>query len=98
MFESMYIDHQFNSEILLTFAALHDYRMSCCLLGLGDEFGYWVKPRSTMWFNHFLLTKYENNRWIEHFQMSKDTFMDICNQVKPLISKHDNRYRKTFFC
>jgi hypothetical protein len=47
-----------------------------------------------MWFRHFLLRKYENNRWIEHFQMSKNTFMDICNQVKPLISKHDNKYRK----
>jgi len=46
MFESLYIDHQFNFEILLTFATLHDYRMSCCLLGLGDEFGYWVKLRS----------------------------------------------------
>ncbi len=98
MFESLYRNHQFNFQILLTSITLYNYRMSCCLLGLGDEFGYWVKPRSTMWFNHFLLTKYENNRWIEHFQMSKDTFMDICNQVKPLISKHDNRYRKTFFC
>jgi hypothetical protein len=47
-----------------------------------------------MWFNHFLLTKYENNKWIEHFQMSKYTFMDIYNQVKLLISKHDNRYGK----
>jgi hypothetical protein len=35
-----------------------------------------------------------NIRWIEHFQMSKDTFMDICNQTRPLISKHDTRYRK----
>jgi hypothetical protein len=38
--------------------------------------------------------EYENSRWIEHFQMSKDTFMDICNQVRPLISKHDTRYKK----
>jgi hypothetical protein len=22
-------------------------------------------------------------------------FMDICNQMRPLISKHDTRYRKT---
>jgi hypothetical protein len=44
MFESLYRDHQFNSKILLMFVALHDYRMSCCLLGLGDEFGHRVKP------------------------------------------------------
>jgi hypothetical protein len=44
MFESLYRDHQFNFEILLTFIALHDYKMSCCLLGLGDELGHWVKP------------------------------------------------------
>jgi len=44
MFESLYKDHEFNSQILLTSIALHDYKMSCCLLGLGDEFGHWVKP------------------------------------------------------
>jgi hypothetical protein len=79
MSESLYKDHQFNSQILLTSVPLHDYKMSCCLLGLGDELGHWVKPQSTTWFNHFLLTKYENNRCIEHFWMSKDTLMDICN-------------------
>lgn len=26
--------------------------------------------------------------------MSKDAFMDICNQVKPLISKQDMKYKK----
>jgi len=44
MFESLYRDHQFNSKILQTFVALHDYKMSCCLLGLGEEFGHWLKP------------------------------------------------------
>jgi hypothetical protein len=36
MFESLYKDHEFNSQILLTSIALHDYKMSCCLLGLGE--------------------------------------------------------------
>ncbi len=94
MFESLYRDHQFNFEILLTFIALHDYKMSCCLLGLGDELGHWVKPWLVTWFNHFLLTEYENNRWGDLFWMSKYTFMDICNQMRPLISKHDTRYKK----
>jgi hypothetical protein len=44
MFESLYRDHQFNSQILLTFVALHDYKMSSCLLRLGDELDHWVKP------------------------------------------------------
>jgi hypothetical protein len=44
MFESLYTDHQFNSQILLTSNALHDYMMSCCLLGLGVKLGHWVKP------------------------------------------------------
>jgi hypothetical protein len=44
MFESLYKDHQFNSQILLTFYARHDYILSCCLLGLGVEHGHWVKP------------------------------------------------------
>jgi len=75
------------------FATLHDYKMSYSLSRLGEKLGHWVKLQLSTWFIS-LLTKYETNRWIEHFQMSKDTFMDICNQMRPLISKHESRYRK----
>jgi hypothetical protein len=59
MFESLYRNHQFNFQILLTSITLYNYRMSCCLLGLGDELGHWVKPWWATWFNHFLLMEYE---------------------------------------
>ncbi len=79
---------------MLTSIAIHDYRVSCSLLAIGEELGHGVKPQWITWFGHFLLTKYDNKRWIKQFQMSKDTFMDICNQVKPLISKQDMKYKK----
>ncbi len=27
----------------------------------------------------FVLTKYDGCRWIEHFTLSIDTFLDVCN-------------------
>jgi len=59
MFESLYRNHQFNFQTLLTFITLYNYRMSCCLLGLGDELSHWVKPWWATWFNDFLLMEYE---------------------------------------
>jgi hypothetical protein len=79
---------------MLTSIVIHDYRVSCNLLAIGEELGHWVKPQLITWFDHFLLTKYDNKRWIEQFQMSKDAFMHICDQFKPLISKQDMKYRK----
>jgi hypothetical protein len=35
-----------------------------------------MKPLTT-WFNHFLLIEYDDCKWIEHFSISKDNFLDI---------------------
>jgi hypothetical protein len=48
---------------------------------------------NTTWFNH-LLTSHDKSRWIEHFQMLKETFFDIYKQLKHLISKTNKRYKK----
>jgi len=66
-----------NLQALLTSIALHHHVMFYISLVIGSELGHWVKPHSTTWFSHFLLTKYDNTRWIQHFHMSKVTFFDI---------------------
>jgi hypothetical protein len=51
------------------------------------DLGYWVKPRSIVWFSRFLLTKYDDDYWVQNFRMTKRILLDIANQVRPMVVK-----------
>ncbi len=51
---------------------------------LSIELGYWVKPRNTTWFSRFLLTKFEEDRWLKRFHMNKMMFFSIINHLRPV--------------
>jgi hypothetical protein len=38
-------------------AMLHDFRLGHARSILNEELGFWVLPRSTAWFSHFLLSQ-----------------------------------------
>jgi hypothetical protein len=44
------------------------------------KFGNWVKTWSITWIFHFLMTQYEDFRWIDHFRIT-------CKFVEQLIAK-----------
>jgi hypothetical protein len=58
-------------RIAMSTAALYDYRLATGLLCFDDDLRYWVKPRCTLWFSQFLMSLYEDSRWIEFFRMDK---------------------------
>lgn len=60
----------------------------------GKVQSHWVKPQSTTCLNQFLLRKYDTNRWIQHVQMSKETFWIFVTKWGLLFSKHDTKYWK----
>jgi hypothetical protein len=39
------------------------------------------------------MTKYNRSRWIELFKMSKETFLDIVEHLRPTISCRNTNYR-----
>jgi len=47
---------------LVTSAALNSFRLCTSVHVLGDDLGFWVKPRSTTWFSRFLLEQYDKDR------------------------------------
>jgi hypothetical protein len=81
------------TQLLISTAALFDYRLSCSLLHLSDELRWWVKPRSMAWFSYFLVRQYDRQRSIQHFRMSKESVFDLCSALKPYIERRDTRYR-----
>ena len=81
------------AQLIVSTAALYDYRLSLSFLHVSDELRWWVKPRSMTWFSGFLMTVYDREQWVQHFIMSKETVFEICNKVRPLIEKKNTRYR-----
>lgn len=73
---------------------LHDMFIQRAGSILDCDLGYWVLPRSTTWFSHFLLTEYDDCRWVENFRMSKASIFSIANMLAPLIAKKDTKYRR----
>jgi hypothetical protein len=76
---------QKTTQVIISIAALFDYRLSFSCLHVSDALWWWVKPRSTTWFSHFLMTVYDGPRWIDHFRMSKEIVFETCNKLRPYI-------------
>jgi hypothetical protein len=76
-----------NCTLAISTAALFDYRLFAGLICFDDELRYWVKPRSTTWFSQFLMSLYEDSRWIEFFRMDKATVADA-GHVLLLVGLH----------
>lgn len=79
--------------VTVTRAALYTFRLSNVTSLLGDDLGYWVKPRSTAWFSRFLLDQYDDDRWITMFRMTKPAVFHLAALLKPRVQKKDTKYR-----
>jgi len=55
--------------------------------------GNFVNGKS-FWFEHMVLSHYENNIWREHFRISRQTFRFVCDLVRPHLARQDTNMRK----
>ena len=78
---------------ILTRAALHSFRLCNVCSLLGDDLGYWVKPRSTAWFSRFLLDQYDDERWVTMFRMTKPAVHSLATLLTPRVQKKNTKYR-----
>jgi hypothetical protein len=51
------------------------------VIGLGHEKRTWKKERSTDWFDHIVLETFDDDQWIEHFRMKRETFASLCRDL-----------------
>ena len=58
-----------------------------------DDLGFWVKPRSTTWFSRFLLSEYDDSRWVQMFRFTKPAVFALADLLRPTIQKKDIKYR-----
>jgi hypothetical protein len=80
-------------EVLRGAAIFHQYLIICNFeLLMSKEVGGRVKARSTTWYSNFLMTQYDNKRWVEHFQITKEIVLQLIEKFNPLIKKKDTKY------
>jgi hypothetical protein len=82
----------YDIQLVTSVAALHDYHLAFGLICFNNELRFWLKPRSIVWFSDFLISVYDDSRWIEYFRMDKAIVGDICYKLYKAIEKADTKY------
>lgn len=57
------------------------------------DLGDWMKAHGIAWFSQFMLTVVDNTRWIQHFKMTKDIVLRICQDLRPYIQYIDTNHK-----
>ena len=57
------------------------------------DLGFWMKLRSTIWFSQFLLGKYDDDRWIHLFRMTKSATFALAELLKLAVARQNMKYR-----
>ena len=74
-------------------------RTEACSFQFGRKFCKkkiaWVLERPQFWFEHMVLSHYENNIWREHFRISRQTFRFVCGLIRPHSSKKRYKHEKS---
>jgi len=60
---------------------------------ISKEVGDLVKAKSITWYSNFFMTQYDNQRWVEHFRMTKKVVLQFTKKLKCLIEKKVTKYR-----
>ncbi|KAL3689251.1 hypothetical protein R1sor_015560 [Riccia sorocarpa] len=58
------------------------------------DHGWWVKERSLLWFDYFLMQGYEEDRWLKCLLMPKEAFLSICADLHPAVRRQDICFRR----
>ena len=56
---------------------------------------FWIRPgRTGKWWQNFLDNIVVTEEWIENFRLSKETFTEICDELRHVLTKSDTPMRK----
>jgi len=79
---------------LLSFVVSHEYWMFFIYKTLWNKkFGNWVKTWSITWIFHFLMTQYEDFRWIDHFRITCKFVEQLIAKIKHFVEKKIITYK-----
>ncbi len=82
-----------STQFLFALAAFHDINLTSMLQPLLKDLGQ-VKPIST-WLFLLLFIKYNDDRQVEIFQMTKSILFHIIDRLQMMLVKQDTRYQES---
>jgi hypothetical protein len=73
--------------------ALHHVMMLSVFTIAGEDLGFWIRPRSTIWFSQFVVSEFEDGCWVQCFRMTKRAVFSLAEMLCLQIQRCDTRYR-----
>ena len=56
---------------------------------------YWIRPgRTSLWWDNFVSSMTVAEEWRENFRMSRESFMNLCDPLRPFLVKEVSCFRK----
>ncbi|XP_033985671.1 protein ANTAGONIST OF LIKE HETEROCHROMATIN PROTEIN 1-like [Trematomus bernacchii] len=52
----------------------------------------WMVDRATEWWN-VIVPSFTHTQWVENFRMSEETYVYLCNKLRPAMEKQDTSFR-----
>ncbi|KAJ7317228.1 hypothetical protein JRQ81_003390 [Phrynocephalus forsythii] len=74
------------------------FQSPAVLAGLIDELyimerAFWVQPGRSEWWEKVVLPHWDDPRWQENFRMSRRTFMELCDRLRPVLERQTTNMR-----
>lgn len=71
-------------------------QVASTVIGAADirEAGWWVRERSTIWYDYFLVSAYEDFRWRNFMGMPRRVFYWMVSEVADILQRQVTRFRK----
>jgi hypothetical protein len=60
---------------------------------MSKKLGDWVKAQNITWYSNFLMIKYDNQRWVEHFHITHEIALQLTEKLRPLIEEKNTKYK-----
>ncbi|CAL8311186.1 unnamed protein product [Gadus morhua 'NCC'] len=52
----------------------------------------WSFSRASTWWES-IVPEFTNRQWVDNFRMSEETFMYLCNKMRPALQRQDTNFR-----
>uniref|UniRef100_A0A8D0DQ05 SCAN box domain-containing protein n=1 Tax=Salvator merianae TaxID=96440 RepID=A0A8D0DQ05_SALMN len=73
---------------------LHTVCLTLPKLGPFVKRRFWIYPKKQDWWENFIVSVWDDDKWLEHFRMSRSTFQEIAEELRPVLQRQVTVMRK----
>lgn len=73
----------------------HDLRAILCISEVQGMRRWWAYPRPSVWWRNYVMRIWSDEQWLEHFRMSKSTFLYLVGALLPGLRRNNTHLRSS---